>query len=69
MADGTAAGARAAADEFETFAGLAGALAPAQRQVLAGVLTAAQLLDAHADQAGLDQLFCDAPTLIRAARP
>ncbi len=65
MADGTAAGARAAADEFETFADLAGALAPAQRQALARVLTAAQLLDARGDQAGLDQLLEDVPTLLR----
>ena len=67
MADGTAARATAAADEFEHFADLASALDPDQRQVLADVLTAVQHL-AHGDQACLDQLLEDVPALLRAAR-
>jgi hypothetical protein len=46
----------------------AGALDPGQRQVLAGILTAAQFLNAHGDQAGLDQLLEDAPDLLKNGR-
>ncbi len=68
MPDGSTMRTAPPAEELERFAVLAGALDPGQHKVLAGLLEAAQLLDAHGDQAGIDQLLEDAPTLLRAIK-
>ncbi len=68
MSHATAIRAVSTADAPDSLADLAGRMDPAQRQVLAEIITAVVRLEACGDQPGVDKLLDDASALLKAAR-